>query len=46
VSEYGEDVVFTVEDTAGKVHQGTATTLYPIWHRGDPATVTALVFDS
>ncbi|ACU69362.1 hypothetical protein Caci_0410 [Catenulispora acidiphila DSM 44928] len=46
VSEYGEDVVFTVEDTSGKVHQGTATTLYPIWHKNDPATVTALVFDA
>jgi hypothetical protein len=46
VSEYGEDVVFTIEDKAGVVHQGTATFLYPIWHRQDPATVTSLVFDA
>jgi hypothetical protein len=45
VSEYGEDVVFTVEDTAGTVHRGTATTLYPVWSRRDPAIVTSLVFD-
>ena len=45
VSEYGEDVVFTVEDTSGEVHRGTATTLYPIWSRKDPGTVTSLVFD-
>jgi hypothetical protein len=46
VSEYGEDVVFTVEDTSGVVHRGTATTLYAIWSKNDPAVVTALVFDA
>ena len=46
VSEFGQDVVFTVEDTSGVVHRGTATTLYPIWNKKDPATVTSLVFDS
>ena len=46
VSEYGEDVVFTVEDTTGKVHRGTATTLYAIWNRKDPSIVTSMVFDA
>ncbi|WP_230418951.1 ArnT family glycosyltransferase [Catenulispora pinistramenti] len=46
VSEYGEDVVFTIEDKSGVVHHGTATTLYPIWDKKDPATVTSMVFDS
>ncbi|GAA1979346.1 hypothetical protein [Catenulispora subtropica] len=45
-SEYGEDVVFTVEDKFGKVHQGRATTLYPIWEKTAPGLVTALIFDS
>jgi hypothetical protein len=45
VSEYGEDVVFTVEDTSGKVHRGTATTLYAVWSRKEPAIVTSMVFD-
>ena len=45
VSEYGEDVVFTVEDTTGQVHRGTATTLYAIWNRKDPSIVTSMVFD-
>ena len=45
VSEYGEDVVFTVQDTSGVVHKGTATTLYPIWDKKGPGVVTALVFD-
>jgi hypothetical protein len=46
VSQYGEDVVFTIEDKSGVVHQGTATFLYPIWNKKDPATVTSLVFDA
>jgi hypothetical protein len=46
VSAYGQDVVFTVQDTSGGVHRGTATTLYPIWSKSDPGTVTSLVFDS
>ena len=46
VSEYGEDVVFTVEDTSGVVHRGTATTMYAVWSRQEPATVTSMVFDS
>jgi hypothetical protein len=46
VSTWGEDVVFTVVDTSGKVHQGTATTLYPIWNAKDPGVVTSLVFDA
>jgi hypothetical protein len=45
VSEYGEDVVFTVEDTTGTVHRGTATTLYAVWSRREPAIVTSMVFD-
>jgi hypothetical protein len=45
-TQYGEDVAFTVMDEQGNLHQGTATTLYPIWNRNDPATVTSLVFDS
>ena len=45
VSEYGEDVVFTIEDLSGTVHKGTATTLYPIWNPKDPGMVTTLVFD-
>jgi hypothetical protein len=46
VSKYGEDVAFTVQDASGVVHRGTATTLYPIWSKSDPGTVTSLVFDS
>jgi hypothetical protein len=46
VSPYGEDVVFTIEDGAGGVHKGTATTLYPIWNKKDPGLVTSLVFDA
>ena len=46
VSAYGEDVVFTVKDKAGALHQGTATTLYPIWNPKDPGLVTSLVFDA
>ena len=46
VSPYGEDVVFTVVDTSGNVHKGTATTLYPIWNRKDPGNVTSLIFDA
>ncbi|MEZ0110143.1 hypothetical protein ABH920_004158 [Catenulispora sp. EB89] len=46
VSPYGEDVVFTVEDTSGHVHRGTATTLYPIWNKGDAGNVTSLIFDA
>ncbi|WP_370363673.1 hypothetical protein [Catenulispora sp. GP43] len=45
-SAYGEDVVFTVQDKSGKVHQGTATTMYPVWSSRDSATVTSLVFDT
>jgi hypothetical protein len=45
-SAYGEDVVFTVKDKSGKLHQGTATTLYPIWNPKDPGLVTSLVFDA
>lgn len=45
VSEYGEDVVFTVKDKSGATHQGKATTLYPIWEKTAPGLVTALVFD-
>jgi hypothetical protein len=46
VSEYGEDVVFTVLDNSGTVHRGTATTLYPVWDKRDPGVITALVFDN
>ena len=46
VSKYGEDVTFTVVDKSGVLHRGTATTLYPIWDKKDPGTVTSLVFDS
>ncbi|WP_194924351.1 hypothetical protein [Catenulispora pinisilvae] len=46
VSEWGEDVTFTVLDETGAVHQGTATTLYPIWDKKDPGVVTSLVFDN
>lgn len=46
VNEYGEDVVFTIQDKSGAWHNGTASFLYPIWHRNDPATVTSLVFDA
>jgi hypothetical protein len=42
-SPYGEDVEFTVQDTHGAVHHGTATVLYPIW-KGDPGLVTSLVY--
>ncbi|NUR24703.1 MAG: hypothetical protein HOV83_02430 [Catenulispora sp.] len=45
VSEYGEDVVFTVKDKAGTVHRGTATTLYPIWDPKATGVITALIFD-
>ena len=44
-SAYGEDVVFTIQDKSGVVHKGTATFLYPIWRKNDPATVTSMVFD-
>jgi hypothetical protein len=46
VSRYGEDVVFTVEDTSGHLHRGTATTLYPIWNKGDAGNLTSLIFDA
>jgi hypothetical protein len=46
VSEYGEDVVFSIADASGVVHRGTATTLYPIWNKQDPGVITALVFDN
>ncbi|MEY9861236.1 hypothetical protein ABH935_006876 [Catenulispora sp. GAS73] len=46
VSEYGEDVVFTVKDKFGVEHRGTATTLYPIWEANAPGEVTALVWDA
>jgi hypothetical protein len=46
VSAYGEDVTFTVQDSSGATHQGTATTLYPIWSKKDGSTVTSMVFDS
>ncbi|MEY9855418.1 hypothetical protein ABH935_001022 [Catenulispora sp. GAS73] len=46
VSPYGEDVVFTVEDSSGHQHRGTATTLYPIWNKQDPGDVTSLIFDA
>jgi hypothetical protein len=46
VSEYGEDVVFTVLDNSGTVHRGTATTLYPIWDKKEPGIITSLVFDA
>ncbi|MEZ0107285.1 hypothetical protein ABH920_001276 [Catenulispora sp. EB89] len=46
VSEYGEDVVFTVKDKSGVLHQGTATTLYPTWEANAPGEVTALVWDA
>ena len=46
VSAYGEDVTFTVKDTSGNPHRGTATTLYPIWNPKDPGIVTSLVFDA
>ena len=44
-TQYGVDAVFTVQDTSGVVHRGTVTTLYPIWSKKDPATVTSLIFD-
>lgn len=46
VSQWGEDVVFTVQDSSGHSHRGTATTLYPIWNAKDPGLVTSLVFDA
>jgi len=46
LSEYGQDVVFTVKDKAGAIHRGTATTLYPTWESNAPGEVTSLVFDS
>ncbi|NUR62843.1 MAG: hypothetical protein HOV87_29945 [Catenulispora sp.] len=46
VTEYGEDVVFTVKDTSGATHQGQATTLYPIWEKTAPGLVTALIWDA
>jgi hypothetical protein len=45
ISEYGEDVVFTVKDKGGAVHQGAATTLYPTWEANAPGEVTSLVWD-
>jgi hypothetical protein len=44
-SRYGEDVEFEVTDTLGRVHRGTATTLYPIWDPKDPGLVTSLVYE-
>lgn len=41
---FGEDVDFSVWDSAGVRHQGTATTLYPIWSAADPGLVTAIVY--
>jgi hypothetical protein len=41
---FGEDVDFSVSDNAGVRHQGTATTLYPIWSATDPGLVTAIVY--
>jgi hypothetical protein len=46
VTPFGEDVVFSVQDVHGTVHQGTATTLYPIWNRKDLGIVTSLIFDA
>ncbi|NUP53090.1 MAG: hypothetical protein HOW97_38080 [Catenulispora sp.] len=46
VSEYGEDVVFTVKDKSGVTHQGKATTMYPIWEEKAPGLVTALIWDA
>ncbi|WP_194913653.1 hypothetical protein [Catenulispora rubra] len=46
VNPYGEDVVFTVEDTSGHVHRGTASTVYPIWNKGDAGNLTSLIFDA
>ena len=46
VTEYGEDVVFTVKDKAGAVHRGRATTMYPIWEKTAPGLVTALIWDA
>jgi hypothetical protein len=48
-SRYGEDVDFTVSDTDGYLHTGTATTLYPIWDNdaygvAEVGVVTALVY--
>lgn len=41
---FGEDVDFSVWDSAGVRHHGTATTLYPIWDATDPGLVTAIVY--
>ncbi|MBS2539627.1 hypothetical protein KGQ20_43485 [Catenulispora sp. NF23] len=41
---YGQDVDFSVSDSAGVRHEGTATTLYPIWSTTDPGLVTAIVY--
>jgi hypothetical protein len=41
---FGEDVDFSVWDSAGVRHEGTATTLYPIWSAADPGLVTAIVY--
>ena len=43
-TQYGEDVDFSVTDSAGVRHRGTATTLYPIWLSTDPGLVTAIVY--
>lgn len=43
---YGEDVDFSVWDSAGVRHHGTATTLYPIWLATDPGLVTAIIYAS
>ena len=46
VSAYGEDVVFTVQDTSGKVHQGTRDHAVPDLEQEGRTTVTSMVFDS
>lgn len=43
-TQYGQDVDFSVWDSAGVRHRGTATTLYPIWSITDPGLVTAIVY--
>ena len=44
--QYGEEITFTVKDTSGAVHHGSATTLYPIWSTDDAGIVTSLVYDN
>jgi hypothetical protein len=43
-TDYGEDVSFSVWDSAGVRHRGTATILYPIWLTTDPGLVTAIIY--